>query len=216
MQLCVIAKEPRPGFAKTRLTPPCTPAQAAAIAEAALADTLDAVLRAPARRRVLALDGVIGSWQPPGFTVVPQAEGGLDQRLAAAFTFCFSTMPDEPVVLIGMDTPQVQPTALIDAGHRLHSGADAVLGLATDGGYWLVGLRTLTPRAFADVPMSADVTGAVQQSQLRRLGCSIELLDELDDVDTFADARRVASLCQPGRFSSAVAAVTRKPMHALS
>ena len=79
MQLCVIAKEPRPGFAKTRLTPPCTMTQAAAIAEAALADTLDAVLTTPARRRVLALDGAVGSWLPPGFEVVPQSDGGLDQ-----------------------------------------------------------------------------------------------------------------------------------------
>ncbi len=116
MQLCVIAKEPRPGFAKTRLTPPCTMTQAAAIAEASLADTLDAVLTTPARRRVLALDGAVGSWLPPGFEVVHQSDGGLDRRLAAAFAFCNSTMPDEPVVLIGMDTPQVDPATLADAG----------------------------------------------------------------------------------------------------
>ena len=46
--LLVIAKEPVPGRVKTRLVPPCTPRQAAALAEAALADTLHAVLAAPA------------------------------------------------------------------------------------------------------------------------------------------------------------------------
>jgi glycosyltransferase A (GT-A) superfamily protein (DUF2064 family) len=141
MQLCVIAKEPRPGFSKTRLTPPCTPADAASIAAAALADTLDVVRSTPARRRVLALDGSTGDWLPDGFDVIPQAEGGLDARLAAAFASCFATHPDEPVVLIGMDTPQVTADHLLTAGARLNAGADAVLGPATDGGYWLIGLR---------------------------------------------------------------------------
>ncbi|NEA82606.1 glycosyltransferase, partial [Actinospica acidiphila] len=75
--LLVIAKEPRPGRVKTRLTPPFTPEEAAALAEAALADTLDAVARTPARRRVLVLDGSPGPWLPAGVEVVPQCAGGL-------------------------------------------------------------------------------------------------------------------------------------------
>ena len=56
--LLVIAKEPRPGRVKTRLTPPFTPEEAAALAEASLADTLRRRgARRPARRRVLVLDG---------------------------------------------------------------------------------------------------------------------------------------------------------------
>ena len=105
--LLVIAKEPRPGRVKTRLTPPFTPEEAAALAEAALADTLRAVAAAPARRRVLVLDGQPGPWLPPGFDVVPQCAGGLDERLAAAFAGC-----DGPALLIGMDTPQVTPGLL--------------------------------------------------------------------------------------------------------
>jgi glycosyltransferase A (GT-A) superfamily protein (DUF2064 family) len=53
--LLVIAKQPVPGRVKTRLVPPCTHEQAAALAEAALADTLRTVLMAPAARRVLVL-----------------------------------------------------------------------------------------------------------------------------------------------------------------
>ena len=62
-----MAKEPVPGRVKTRLVPPCTPRQAAALAEAALADTLHTVLAAPARRRVLVLEGEPGPWLPAGF-----------------------------------------------------------------------------------------------------------------------------------------------------
>ncbi len=87
-EVLVIAKEPVAGRVKTRLCPPFTPAEAAELAAAALADTLEAVLALPARRRVLVLDGRPGPWVPPGFDVVPQSAGGLDERLAAAFGGC--------------------------------------------------------------------------------------------------------------------------------
>ncbi|HEX3955641.1 MAG TPA: glycosyltransferase, partial [Trebonia sp.] len=70
--LLVIAKQPVPGRVKTRLVPPCTHEQAAALAEAALADTLHTLLTVPARRRLLVLDGRPGPWLPPGFDIVPQ------------------------------------------------------------------------------------------------------------------------------------------------
>ncbi len=70
--LLVIAKEPVPGRVKTRLTPPYTPMEAAAIAEAALADTLHTVLKTPARRRVLVLDGAPGPGFRPASTSCPR------------------------------------------------------------------------------------------------------------------------------------------------
>lgn len=94
--LLVIAKSPAPGRVKTRLTPPCTPEQAAALAEAALADTLATLGRVPAGRRLLVLDGEAGSWLPPGWQVVPQRGGGLDVRLAAAFTHAAEATPEAP------------------------------------------------------------------------------------------------------------------------
>jgi rSAM/selenodomain-associated transferase 1 len=206
VQICIIAKEPRPGFAKTRLTPPCTPTEAAGIAEASLADTLEVVRRTPARRRVVALDGAIGPWLPSGFDVVPQPQGGLDRRLESAFAHCFRVAPSEPVVLIGMDTPQVQPDDLLAAGRLLDTGTDAVLGLATDGGYWLIGLRRPVIGAFTGIPMSTAHTGAAQLTRLARRGCSIETVATLDDVDDFPTAERVAQCHPDGRFAEAVRA----------
>ncbi|HEY2281432.1 MAG TPA: hypothetical protein VGI00_23990 [Streptosporangiaceae bacterium] len=81
--LLVMAKQPVPGRVKTRLVPPCTYEQAAALAEAALADTLHTLLTVPARRRILVLDGRPGPWLPPGFDVVPQCGGLLDVDTAA-------------------------------------------------------------------------------------------------------------------------------------
>jgi glycosyltransferase A (GT-A) superfamily protein (DUF2064 family) len=94
--LVVIAKAPVPGRSKTRLTPPCTPQQAADLAEAALTDTLHAVLGTPAGRRVLVLEGTPGAWLPDGFEVLPQRGDGLDERLAAAFADVAARRPAAP------------------------------------------------------------------------------------------------------------------------
>lgn len=161
--LLVIAKEPRPGRVKTRLTPPFTPAEAAALAEASLADTLYVVLATPARRRVLVLDGTPGPWLPPGFDVVPQCGGGLDERLAAAFAGC-----DGPALLIGMDTPQVTPELLtVD-----FADCDAYFGPAEDGGFWALGLADPDPGLLRGVPMSRPDTGAVQRRRLTAGDCA--------------------------------------------
>jgi hypothetical protein len=181
--LLVIAKQPVPGRVKTRLVPPCTYEQAAALAAAALADTLRAVLSTPAARRVLVLDGEPGPWLPPGFEVVPQCGGPLDERLAAAFAGA-----DGPALLIGMDTPQVTP-ALLTVDWRT---ADAFFGPAADGGFWALGLRAPDPALLRGVPMSTSVTGAVQRARLVAAGLRVADLPRLRDVDTAADAVAVA------------------------
>ncbi len=186
--LIVIAKAPVPGKSKTRLCPPCTPEQAARLAEAALADTLEAVAATAAVRRVLALDGVPGAWLPEGFEVIVQRGDGLDQRLAAAFEDTGG-----PALLIGMDTPQVTPSLLTHAIDELLSpGTDAVLGPADDGGWWAMGLRVPDGRAVEGVPMSTGHTGRAQLRRLEELGRRVKMLPALRDIDRFTDAVDVA------------------------
>jgi glycosyltransferase A (GT-A) superfamily protein (DUF2064 family) len=191
--LLVIAKEPVPGRVKTRLTPPYTPQEAAALAEAALSDTLHTVLLAPARRRILVLDGTPGRWLPPGFDVVPQVPGGLDERIAGAFSLC----DDGPALLVGMDTPQLTPDLLADVGREGH---DAWFGPAADGGFWALGLTdpSRAESLVRGVPMSTDRTGAIQRRRLTEAGLTVCDLPSLRDVDTAADAASVAGLCPPG------------------
>ncbi|MFF0161303.1 DUF2064 domain-containing protein [Streptomyces sp. NPDC005263] len=192
--LLVIAKEPRSGRVKTRLTPAFTPGEAAALAEASLADTLDTVARTPARRRVLVLEGEPGPWLPPGFEVVRQCAGGLDERLAAAFAGC-----DGPALLIGMDTPQVTPELLtVD-----FADCDAYFGPAEDGGFWALGLAAPDPALLRGVPMSTSSTGAVQRARL--IGLRVRELPRLRDVDTAHDAEVVARAAPGGRFAAALA-----------
>jgi rSAM/selenodomain-associated transferase 1 len=200
--LLVIAKEPLPGRAKTRLTPPCTPAQAAHLAQASLLDTLDAVEHAPAARKVLIFEGDPRNWRRPGFEIIAQRGHGLGERLAAAFEDVGG-----PALLVGMDTPQLTPELLREGIDALRApGVDAVLGPSLDGGYWSVGFATPAPGAFTGVPMSSHSTGIRQRTRLRELGLRIHEQPRLRDVDTIEDAVAVAAQCPGSRFASALAA----------
>jgi uncharacterized protein len=191
--LIVIAKQPVPGRVKTRLVPPCTHEQAAALAEAALADTLHTVLMAPALRRVLVLAGKPGPWLPAGFDIVPQCGGPLDERLADAFAGASG-----PALLIGMDTPQVTPGLLMVDWQA----TDAVFGPADDGGFWALGLRVPDPALLRGVPMSTPDTGAIQRARLLAAGLRVTDLPRLRDVDTAADAVAVARQAPRSRFAA--------------
>jgi uncharacterized protein len=209
-QVIVIAKEPVPGRVKTRLTPPFTPQDAASLATAALADTLTAVAATPVMRHVLALDGAPGDWLPAGFDVVAQRGAGLDERLAAAFADTHASLP-APMVLIGMDTPQVSQGLLAEAAESLVWGeADAVFGPAADGGFWLLGLRRPDRSLLAGVPMSQPDTGLHQLARLTSAGLRVAMLPELTDVDTAREAELVAGAIPGSRFAAAFADATER------
>jgi len=196
LHVLVMVKAPVPGRVKTRLCPPCTPVEAAALAEAALADTLEAVAACSAGRRVIALDGAPGDWLPEGFEVIPQASGGFDRRLAGAWAWAGG-----PGVQIGMDTPQVT-AGLLDAALDILDHAEAALGHAEDGGWWAIALRRPSAAVFAGIPMSTNHTGADQESRLRALGFSVRLLPRLVDLDTVADLPAVTASGTAIRTSS--------------
>ena len=209
----VICKAPVPGRVKTRLCPPCTPEGAAAVAAAALADTLATVVATPADRRVLALDGEDGGWRAElggaGLDVIAQRGDGLGARLDAAFADCFAQGPG-PVVIVGMDTPQLQVGHLLALADAVGTGegdaprADAALAPAVDGGYWAIALARPTPGAFDGVPMSVEGTREAQRRRLEALGCTVVETDLLRDVDEAADARAVAAQVPGSRFADAV------------
>jgi rSAM/selenodomain-associated transferase 1 len=206
--LVVIAKEPLPGRAKTRLSPPLTPEGASQLAAACLADTLAAVVATPAHRHVLVLEGSPDdAWMPPAgagptLEVHAQRDGGLGESLAGAF----ADPGAAPALLVGMDTPQITPELLTTGIETLAAeGVDAVLGPAEDGGYWSIGLRAADERVFDGVPMSADDTGARQLRRLHDLGLETVELEPLLDIDTIADARAVAATAPATRCAATLA-----------
>jgi rSAM/selenodomain-associated transferase 1 len=206
--IIVMAKEPIPGRVKTRLTPPLSPVDAARLAHASLGDTIAAARAVDWAHPVLSIEGsvpeCIGS-----IDATPQRGEGLGQRIANAF----DDVPG-PSLLIGMDCPQTTPNHLEYGLDVLSSrGIDAVVGPASDGGYWAIGLRSPDPNIFDAVPMSSSCTFAAQMNRLEDLGLRVELLPELRDVDTFTDAIAIAELAPNSRFARAFRAIeTRLPV----
>lgn len=195
--VAILAKAPGAGRSKTRLCPPCTAEQAALLAEAMLLDTFDAVLASRLGRRVLFLEGPPGPWVPDGVEVRVQRGDGQAARIASAFVEL-----DEPAILIGMDTPQLTAQMLDDAGARLlEPGVDAVLAPASDGGWWLAGLKVPNAAAFLEVPMSRTDTIEHQRRRLSSLRLRWVEVGELADVDDWPSAGRVAAGAPDTRFA---------------
>jgi rSAM/selenodomain-associated transferase 1 len=202
VHVTVIAKTPVPGRVKTRLCPPCTPAQAAGLAKAALLDTFEALRRATSKRnvrRVLLLDGAIPEWAPRDFDVVAQCNGDLGDRLAHGF----ETLG--PGVIVGMETPHAC-TDLESMFAALDRGDDA-LGPALDGGYWSIGLARVDRRAFEGVAWSTSTTFADQQRRLVELERTVAVVHAARDIDTFDDVRALAGSGGWGRAVRCAAAL---------
>lgn len=214
VRLLVVAKAPRPGVVKTRLAATVGDEVAADVGAAALLDTLRTGAAAYGVERCVAalagdLDGTVRE-EPlrsalEGWTVVPQRGNGLGERLAAAH----ADAGPGPVVQVGMDTPQLTAALLEEVAAGLDDH-DAVLGAAPDGGWWVLALRD--PRAAAvlrTVPMSTPTTGRDTRAALE--GAGLRVLDGpvLPDVDTAADADRVASTSPGSEFGRAWLGVTR-------
>jgi uncharacterized protein len=202
----VVAKAPVPGLAKTRLAATLGDQLAADIAAAALLDTLDAVAATPLAARVVAMTGDLDlasgadeiRCRLAGFTVIDQRGDGFAERLAAAHADAAAAAGDRPVLQIGMDTPQVTPELLSRCAHTLLD-APAVLGLARDGGWWVLGVQSAAlAQCLRDVPMSTSQTGALTLAALQHNGVQPLLLPELHDVDTIDDVEAVRAACPPG------------------
>jgi len=209
--LLVVAKAPVPGRAKTRLAATVGDQVAAEIAAAALLDTLDAVVATPVATRVVALTGELDDaaeaaelrCRLASFVVISQRGNDFGDRLANAHTDA-AAVDGHPVLQIGMDTPQVTAGLLGDAARRL-AESSAVLGLAHDGGWWTLGVRSpALAECLRDVPMSQPDTGALTLKALRSNGVDVALVDELADFDVADDVAAVRAVCPSGRRFTSV------------
>ena len=209
--LLVVAKAPEPGRAKTRLATTVGDRVAADIAAAALLDTLDAVAAAPVAARVVALTGDLDAAagateirrRLESFTVIEQRGDNFADRLANAHADAAGELP---VLQIGMDTPQVTADLLASCARRLLE-SPAVLGLACDGGWWVLGVGTpAMAECLRGIPMSQPDTGELTLKALRDNGIDVTPVERLADFDVVDDVAMVRNACGP---ASRFARVTR-------
>jgi rSAM/selenodomain-associated transferase 1 len=187
--LGVFAKQPLAGAVKTRLAAATSPAWAAQVAAALLADTLQRAATVPVERVIAFAPADAADWFAQAaqgrFTLQAQTGGDLGQRLRSFFEAQQRRGADGTVV-IGTDSPTL-PVEFIEQAFRQLESADVVLGPAPDGGYYLIGCGPRLPPVFDGVEWSST---RVLGETVRRLddpSWRLALLPPWYDVDTLAD-----------------------------
>jgi hypothetical protein len=195
-----MAKHPTPGQTKTRLIPPLTAGQAAALYECFLQDTLALMRRVPQTHRGVAYlpasaqDYFTGL--APDFELLLQQGPDLGSRLDNAICH-YLDRGYERVVIMNSDGPTLPPGHLVTAFETLTGPSEVVLGPAEDGGYYLIGVTRPVPRLLREVRMSTPRVLADTLALAQEEGLQVELLPPWYDVDDAeALARLTAELAQ--------------------
>jgi rSAM/selenodomain-associated transferase 1 len=189
--LLVFARVPALGRVKSRLAAGVGEVEALAVYHELLGITRGAVLAAETPATVWLADTVgteptaSESKEWAGIATRCQPAGDLGTRMAAAFDAAFATGAGR-IAIIGTDCPGLRASHLTQAFAQLEN-ADVVLGPATDGGYYLLGLRQPVPALFQNKAWSTNSVLAATVADAQRLGLRVALLPELRDVDTAAD-----------------------------
>jgi rSAM/selenodomain-associated transferase 1 len=190
-RVVVFARAPEPGRVKTRLARDLGDARACALYRWLGATVVGSLVSDPARPydvavRVTPSDAcdAVRAWVPGADAYEPQGEGDLGERLARAAREAFAA-GCAAVVLVGTDCVAVTDARVREALRAL-DGADAAIGPARDGGYYLLALARPLP-AFDDVPWSTERVAAVTRARLDAAGARVAELPVETDIDTADD-----------------------------
>jgi uncharacterized protein len=194
-----MAKAPRPGKVKTRLSPPLTPEQAAAINICFIRDTtenIQQVTEASNSSGIIAYapvgdEAAFDDLLPSGFQLIGQRGDGFGERLLFVcedlFACGFSS-----VCLIDSDSPTMPQAALLHAVALLERPGDrVVLGGSDDGGYYLIGLKQVHRRLFEQIEWSTEWVLTQTLERAGEIGLKAELLQTWYDVDDAATLERL-------------------------
>jgi uncharacterized protein len=197
--LAVMAKAPRPGKVKTRLSPPLTPGQASALNICFIRDTTENIQEVTKSSNSAGLvvytpvgdEAAFEGLLPPDFLLLGQRGGGFGERLLHAcedlFAAGFSALS-----LIDSDSPTMPQDALLQAVAWLsRSGDRVVLGGSDDGGYYLIGIKRLHHRLFEQIDWSTERVLAQTLERAGEIGLEAALLPTWYDVDDAATLERL-------------------------
>jgi rSAM/selenodomain-associated transferase 1 len=190
--LLVFVRAPELGRVKTRLAAELGAPLALAIHRYLGCRLADEVRRLQHHRVIVHYTGnhgaaSVGEWLGNDLRLRPQVDGNLGDRMRAAIGAALADGASR-VVIVGTDCPSLD-SAGIETAFRALGSADVVLGPATDGGYYLIGMSRLYPSLFENIPWSSPETLRVTVERARELGLSVAMLEERRDVDTADDWR---------------------------
>lgn len=196
-----MTKEPRAGQVKTRLIPPLTREEAAALNICFLRDmtTMIAMIAAEERVRGVAIytpEGAESAYTdilPPGFHLVPQRGELLGERLIFALEDLFQ-LGFRSACLINSDSPTVPPQNFVEAAAILAQPEDTVvLGPTEDGGYYLIGVKRLHRTLFEDISWSTDRVLEQTMERAEQMNMRVHLLPTWYDVDDRVTLQRLCT-----------------------
>jgi len=197
--IAIMAKAPRVGEVKTRLVPPLSPEEAAALGAAFIRDIAGNILAAAA---AVPIDGYAayspaGSEAafmpllPEGVRLLPPRGMGLGIGLWHAAEDLLSAGYGA-VCLVNADSPNLPTAFLVQAVRTLREPGDrVVLGPAEDGGYYLIGLKYPHRRLFEDIAWSSELVFGQTLDRAAELGVETVTLPRWYDVDDVASLRRL-------------------------
>jgi rSAM/selenodomain-associated transferase 1 len=195
--LIVVAKEPRAGQTKTRLSPPLSGQEAAELYRCFLLDTLQLMLRVESAQPILAYtpdeaEPFFRNFAPSGFEFTPQVGADLGERLDHVLAHCLQGRFEQAVVM-DSDSPSLPGALLEQAFQVLETPAvDVVLGPCEDGGYYLIGAKAPCPGLFQGIAWSTSTVMEETLGRARECGLRVACLPRWYDVDTYADLQRLA------------------------
>jgi uncharacterized protein len=209
-ELCavaIMAKASIVGTVKTRLVPPLTYWDAAELNACCLADIAANIIVAAERApiRGFAAYHPLGSEEffenllPDSFELLPPREPTLGRSLYHAARDLFAAGFGS-VCLVNGDSPTLPTDRLVDAARHLQAPGDrVVLGPATDGGYYLIGMKRLHPRLFAEIDWSTERVYRQTVARAGEIGLPVAALAEWYDVDDEASLELLARELLGGR-----------------
>ena len=195
----VMAKAPRPGFAKTRLCPPLRPDQAAALSAAFLRDITENIALAARQASIAGYIAYAPSGQEAlfeghlaqgtgllladGSPLMPPDVQGFGRCLLHA-VLAMLARGHQSAVVLNSDSPTLPTTLLLQAAAALARDGDRiVLGPADDGGYYLLGLKAAHAHLFANIAWSTDRVADTTRTRAGQLGLEVLELPAWYDVD---------------------------------
>lgn len=196
--LGVMARAPVPGRCKTRLSPPLSPAEAAALYSSMLQDSFSAYARVQATRLVAMVapenngPEILRQLAPSPWEIVMQQGEDLGARLAHAF----ATLGEDgdAVALVDSDSPTVPVAPISRALADIEGTQRALVGPCDDGGYYLIGLGSVQPGSLeilAGIPWSTPRVMEVTRARCEALGLALDELPTWYDVDDASSLERI-------------------------
>ena len=191
--ILLFIKAPLKGQIKSRLAAAIGNDAALELYQRFVLDTIDTVgaLAIPLRICFYPPDAgtTIRTWLGNEHACMPQQGNDLGERMEQAFEQVFKEGYDR-AVLIGSDIPELS-TPVVDEAFTSLNGHDAVLGPASDGGYYLLGFtaKTFLRDAFHDIAWSTNTVCAETLGTFKQSGTQVHLLPKLHDIDTKDDLR---------------------------